>query len=965
MKKMFIRGHNESKHYSYLEPRGNYYLPENKNNVTEFWTEYCQLSYQHMTKFGDSSKTEYLGLAERPEKYMPVIFDVNLAFANNDDDNMINDNDTHLELFIRAIVKAYQDVFGNCLDISDNDVHTYVSVVLKSEYEHEDEDFNYIYSYRIIFPYCRLETRIIKELIHTEAISELKRINAFKYLRVQPHNNWEDIININTLENPVPLYGSINNPKTGMYEIENCYLSIDDEHLDLDNENYDEVCSDISQIYTDIKYHDHVYSGHLSENIIANINPINDEPYPFEYWLPIFLSINYYKKHTQLKKFYNNIYYGNQPSPNNVNQPDEEASADARKPDEICRVLLPMLCKDRGVNDHDMVIVGKSIYNSFNGSSEGLKLWKSFTLERTNKWKDDDFVKKWNTFDISNHFTQRTIGFMARHDNKERYANWHRRWCKPFMDAAIECTHADVAMALKHFYWLDYVCAHPSKKIWYQYRGHRWVKIIDGYNLHIDISTEFVKHYDMYRHQLASELTLLGETDQKQVQDKSAKENMITKINKLTKQLRMNGFKTAVMREAAHLFYKDNEDFLSLLDSNPDLFVATNCVIETSDKAVPRKGIPEDYVSRMGGTHYPRDYSYDHPKVKAVMDWLKMTFIHDDLINHFLYLFSSCLVSGNKNKVFPTLSGDQGNNSKSMWKKLIECVFGSYCITFPLELLTAKKMSSSGPNPELARANKAKVAWLQEPDANTHLNDGALKVMTGGDTFFARMLNEDGGDVIATFTCFMMCNKIPMINGDSAVKNRWRVLPFDSVWVSDDDLNGPAPDSLEEQFAQRRFKMDPNFDQKIPGMAPAMLWLLVQKFAEYKKKGLATPDSVKMATQKYWDQNDVYKMFSNECMELVYKDGIIDENGNMKDPNINWREARNENFRMVAADVYTVFRDWYRENFSGRVPERNSLIAELENKDRWGKREGMYWYGIRQKGTSNDPMSFFGSNVTA
>ncbi len=64
----------------------------------------------------------------------------------------------------------------------------------------------------------------------------------------------------------------------------------------------------------------------------------------------------------------------------------------------------------------------------------------------------------------------------------------------------------------------------------------------------------------------------------------------------------------------------------------------------------------------------------------------------------------------------------------------------------------------------------------------------------------------------------MMCNRVPPIrNTDAALRRRFVIIPFQSMWVDD------PPNTSEEQYACGRFKKD---ERELDYMAPALLWMM-------------------------------------------------------------------------------------------------------------------------------------------
>jgi hypothetical protein len=235
-------------------------------------------------------------------------------------------------------------------------------------------------------------------------------------------------------------------------------------------------------------------------------------------------------------------------------------------------------------------------------------------------------------------------------------------------------------------------------------------------------------------------------------------------------------------------------------------------------------------------------------------------------------------------------------------------------------------MNASGPTPQLARAKSTRVAFLDEPEDDIPMHKGTIKRYTGGDSFFARLLQDNGGDVQATFKMILICNKVPVIaNADKAIKNRTRIFPYLSTWSMD------APEDEREQYEQRKFKMDPTFERRIPVLAPAFLWIMAQYYPHYSSQGLVDPEIVTETTEAYWRDNDIYAQFAADTIREVY----IDEAQTIRD----------ESARLTLSEVYSEFKIWFRDAFPGtKVPERTVVRTELSS--RWGRIQAGAWHGL-------------------
>ena len=302
---------------------------------------------------------------------------------------------------------------------------------------------------------------------------------------------------------------------------------------------------------------------------------------------------------------------------------------------------------------------------------------------------------------------------------------------------------------------------------------------------------------------------------------------------------------------------KGDKRTMKKLDANKKLFRCANGVIDLSN-GVPkfRASHSKDFLSFSCGVDFT-EFDADSPEVMRVEAFFKKVFPNPRIRNYFLDVVSSCLEGGNCNKIFVVNTGPT-NAGKSKTLEMVEAVFGDYAINFPRELmLRGRGGTSSGPRPELARAKNTRIATLSEIGLGEKLDQGVLKNLSGNDAFYARTLHDKGAEIKPTFTLFLQCNSPPEIpDNDKATWGRIRVVDYQSRF--DDD----APESLAEQERLHHYKADKNLD--VSALAPALLWLLVQRFAAYKKGGLHTPNEVNLSTNKYKASNDTLGLFLEE-----------------------------------------------------------------------------------------------------
>lgn len=897
-----------------------------------FWTGYCELvdKFKHGDGTAEPDPFANMCLAERPQDVMPTVAKFTLRFQvdPNDDDTW----EAYDDNFLYWICHTYQTVLAELFLINtEQEVELLAVVSESSTHWYEDnqdtgESF-LVMEVRIQFPYARVDAGMQNRLVRPRVIQLLRSTNVMSKIQRQPMGDWDQIIEADTVNNPLPMYGSSSVAGRPKLEVTHIWHHITSEFLELESIPQE---IDLQDAFVP-NNHTHVQQQAVKSDIF-------DADVPLEFWLPMFLSIGYWPtvllpkedirdngRFTQQVRLMNTQAEQQRPFGAGGRPVQREDDSDA----ELAERLIPMISNQRFLRESFWLDIGKALYVSNEGSDNGLLSWIRHTERAVNGVQpqpaymlvagtiNETCRNLYYTFANSS-ITVKTLAWYGREDAPDRYASWHRDWCLASMEQALSCYHTDVAIALHRIYWLDYAYCPIGTGKWFQFHNHRWTEMNQAISLRRAISSDFVKRFENVRMILARQIH--------DSNDQAFKENgelTMKKITVLIGKLKTVGFKSSLMTEACEHF--SNPKFMSLLDTNAFLTGVTNGILEVAnDNVLFRHAKPEDYVSMCTNIPYHPHFNWEHALVKETMKWLGQVFTDQSLLHHFLKFSASCLQGRNSDKIFPIWTGE-GDNSKSMIVKLFEATFSSYCIKFPVELLSDKNKSSSGPSPQLARAKSTRIAFLDEPEDDIPMQKGTIKRYTGGDSFFARLLQENGGDVQATFKMVLMCNKVPIIpNADKAIKGRTRLFPFMSTYVND------PPADEAEQYRQRRFKKDVTFERRIPIMAPAFLWIMSQYYPYYSTQGLADPPIVTETTEAYWRDNDVYAQFAADTIQEVYTEA----------------GDRDGSARVTLSEVYTEFKLWFRDAFPGtKVPERTIVRGELST--RWGRMQGNAWHGIR------------------
>ena len=552
--------------------------------------------------------------------------------------------------------------------------------------------------------------------------------------------------------------------------------------------------------------------------------------------------------------------------------------------------ILDMLNINRSDNYANWMDVGWTLYSVGQGCEKALNMWKEFS-KSSSKYDEVKCDDIWDTMEIRDK-TIASILAMAKSDSPNEYKEWKNTnimYCLYEAVATAKPTHYGIAKVLHRMYEDRFVCAHSKKDLWYEFINHRWRFIDDGINIKRLIPVEVANKFREFISQLANQARGVEPGAQQDKLDMSIKRAWF-----IIQELQQGPFMDRVVKTCKMLFY--NSKFLFVKDENRDLVAFENGVYDLK-LSLFRDGRLDDYITMSCGLNY-KEFSWEDEDVKNVSEYLEKVFPNINLRGYFQDVMCSCLQGGNIHKNFVIFTGE-GDNSKSIIVSLLEEVFGEYIFKFPrgLFVMGSGAQNSTGPKPELTRVRGKRIAFAQEIAKNEKIHIGFLKEATGNDSFFARSLYEEGGDIKPMFTLFLMCNDPPDIPGhDHATWNRVRKLDFESRFVDN------PPESIEEQIKLKKFKKDPNFKEQLSSMAQPLMWILLQRYKKYKINGMNVPKEVLLSTMSYQEANDIYLQY--------VKSRII--------------KTDNENDYIKLTDMYNDFKIWFNENYPTYSKDRIS-----------------------------------------
>jgi len=412
----------------------------------------------------------------------------------------------------------------------------------------------------------------------------------------------------------------------------------------------------------------------------------------------------------------------------------------------------------------------------------------------------------------------------ATRENIESLARWAPEWTPPSEkkeedekgeEKEYHLTDVGNAERLIDKYGEDLRYCYAQKQ-WYFWDGRRWVPDVIGEverravevvrDIYAEASRakDATRRHELARHAIKSE----------------AKERI-----------------KAMIEMAHHLMPIKPSDF----DANPWLLNVTNGTIDLRTGEL-RPHCRKDYITRI----IPIEYD---PNAKAPR-WGEFLYEimdgNEELIS-FLQRTVGYSLTGDVSEQVLFMCYGIGANGKTVFLRTLLALFGPYGKQVEPRLLL-KSAREEHPT-AIADLFGVRLAVAVEIGEGERFNEPILKWLTGGEIIKARFMRQDYFAFEPTHKFWIATNHKPTIRGtDLAIWRRIRLIPFNVV--------------IPEE------KRDPRLAEKLRTELKGILAWAVRGCLEWQKKGLAEPDEVKLATQRYREEQDVLAAFLSECCIL-------------------------------------------------------------------------------------------------
>ncbi len=338
-------------------------------------------------------------------------------------------------------------------------------------------------------------------------------------------------------------------------------------------------------------------------------------------------------------------------------------------------------------------------------------------------------------------------------------------------------------------------------------------------------------------------------------------------------------------------------------DSNPLLLNVNNCIIDL-EKVEDIPHDPNHLITELA----PVDF-VPTAKCEKFNEFLKTIFDGDnELIEFVVKALAYSLTGDVSERIFFILWGKKGFNGKSTLLNIMFQLLGDYAASTPFSTFLMKK-NEGIPN-DIAALNGVRFVTASEAPKNSKFNESLVKQLTGDDPITARFMRSEFFTFIPKFKIFLAANNLPKINAtDQAIFDRVMAIPFDVRIPEDKRIKGYHKEIFEEESS-------------------GILNRLLDGLRTYHEdeKGLNPPERVKMTTNAYRSDNDIFSKFIDQHCELA------------------------NDAEIKSSEIYKRYCQWCEAE--GLKPWSNVAVSrELEDRDFTKVRrvEGNIWIGIKLK----------------
>jgi putative DNA primase/helicase len=326
------------------------------------------------------------------------------------------------------------------------------------------------------------------------------------------------------------------------------------------------------------------------------------------------------------------------------------------------------------------------------------------------------------------------------------------------------------------------------------------------------------------------------------------------------------------------------------LDEDPYLLNCANGTLDLRTMEL-RPHNPADRITKITRA------AFDPTAESALWEQFLVRILPNEAVRGFAQRYLGSSLCGRVQEHKLAIFTGEGRNGKGVLYGACVFALGDYADAAEPDLFAHRE--GAHPTGEMDLLGRRLVV-VSENDKNMRLGEAKVKKLTGGDRIKARRMRQDFVSFEPSHTPVLVTNYLPKVSGDDpALWARLRVVPFEVV----------IPEHEQDKHLGEKLELEDT----------AVLTYLIQGWAIYQAIGLAEPNEVKVATEKYQKSSNVVKRFVDDCC-LV-----------------------NPYHHVTVADLWERWCAWIREDGGDQLAKR-SLMDAL---DRMGFPEKKGTHGVR------------------
>ncbi len=490
---------------------------------------------------------------------------------------------------------------------------------------------------------------------------------------------------------------------------------------------------------------------------------------------------------------------------------------------DILEDLLPFLSQKRRDKEHYWLDVGRAIYNTYRGDQEGLDIWIEFT-KGSHKFTKDDCLLNYRDFGKENFLTVKTIAFYAKTDNVDRYDKWVYNIQKRYVMKHINSnSYYTLAHAGYYIHWLDYVY-YPQSRSYIPLDIDCQTQTVNG------VVTNCDRHTFLNIHMISLKV-LLGDII-KEMEENGIFGFQMKEIKLLLIQLEKAAFRGGIISGLSELLTDGN--IYEKIGSNPNLMGMANGVLETtSNRMIFREQKPEDYINMRSKIEFDSTLMWQDEKVEEFMEWMRKLQPDDQKCEVLLRLLASLLQGKRSDSKdgshhdeihLAFFKGTSGNGITTLIQ-LMKIIWGPHFVHYKSNYLDNLHHAD-----RLYSARNYRIICIGDVDTFDNTNRDRVAVIK--ELICGDMINPTHGNPFRYMPKLLFnSSEVPeLFEQDGSIKRKMKVVEFETTFRS----NIQEDDNLEFEHVLRA---NPTFDEKLESLAPAALWVLVQKFNVYQSNG--------------------------------------------------------------------------------------------------------------------------------